>query len=429
VDDNLPEKSQPESDSKGVQAAASDTTEPAVNKNADVNAVGEQPPSPPPLSRSESSSASRSKSGPGWIVWVITLLIALAGAAGSAYLWKSAEDQQHQLRADVAGAIQRVDEQKGLVRDVRRELDRYEGLLREQRQRNQQQVDQLSQQLASQQKHIRSLSTTDRNDWLLAEVEYLLHLANQRLLMGKEIKGAQQLLNAADEIVRDLNDYALFPVRKALADDMAALHSVGRFDVEGLYLLLEAAAKQADQLRLIAELQLDTTITPMPEAENVQQRLEFGVQAALKKLEKYIQYKRRDDIYEPTMAPEFEPAVRQNVRLMFEQAQMALLAGKQPLYDKSLVKAKQWLEKYYTLDQEATAKIVATIGQLQQQRVAVVLPDISGSSNALKDYLDSLHVKNKNNKQKPNSQQNKNASSLSEAATVTEGEGDAGQSL
>ena len=41
----------------------------------------------------------------------------------------------------------------------------------------------LPQRLDSHNKRLLSLSSTSREDWLLAEAEYLLRLANQRLLM------------------------------------------------------------------------------------------------------------------------------------------------------------------------------------------------------------------------------------------------------
>lgn len=329
------------------------------------------------------------------IIWIMTLLVALVAAALSVYQWLTAQRQQVQWESDVLAAIKRIDEQSALTRQLQRELDASADRVRQQHQAAEQQIDSLQSQLQRQQKRISSLSTTDREDWLLAEAEYLLRLANQRLLMGKEVSGALKLLQGADDIVRELDDQALHGVRKALAGEMAALHTASGFDVEGIYLQLEAVANQADQLRLLTELQLSTDLPAALPAQTWQQRLADGIGQAWQKLGKYIQIRRRDEIYQPLLAPEYEAAMRQNVRLMFEQAQMALLSGKQSLYDNSLSKARQWLLTYYTLDKQATEKVVAIVDSLARQQVAVALPDISASLRALKVYTESLHI-NKN---------------------------------
>ncbi|MEX2326736.1 MAG: uroporphyrinogen-III C-methyltransferase, partial [Pseudomonadales bacterium] len=50
---------------------------------------------------------------------------------------------------------------------------------------------------------IRDRIGTGSQDWLLAEVEYLLRLGAQRVIMEGDAKGAAALFRAADEIIRD----------------------------------------------------------------------------------------------------------------------------------------------------------------------------------------------------------------------------------
>ena len=254
-----------------------------------------------------------------------------------------------------------------------------------------QRIDQLQQQLSSQQQRLQTLSTTDRDDWLLAEAEYLIRLANQRLMMGKEIKPALELLKAADSIIKGLDDSALYAVREALANDMSNVRAAGTFDLEGHYLALAALAHQAGQLQLIKSLQLTLAEPEIAVAESWQQRLAVGLQAALDKLSSYIQISRRDDVYKPLLAPEYEAAIRQNIRLMFEQAQMASLAGKQKLYQDSLAKAQHWLLTYFTLDKASTDAVIIQLQNLKQQQVDISLPDISSSLRALKHYIETSH--------------------------------------
>lgn len=352
----------------------------------------------PPENKQQASptvtKVSPKKSGPGTGLWLLTLLIAIVGVCLSVFLWQGGAAHQQSLqqsRADIAGAIQRVDGQAENNKKLQSQFDQWQANNQLQQQQLLQRIDNLQQQLSSQQKRLQSLSTTDRDDWLLAEAEYLMRLAHQRLLMGKQRDSAMQLLTAADAIIKDLDDHALYSVREALANDMANLRAEVTLDLEGHYLALAALAQQAEQLPLIQSLQLSLPKPEVPVAQSWQQRLAVGFQAALDKLSGYIQINRRDDIYKPLLAPEYEAAVRQNVRLMFEQAQMASLAGKQKLYEDSLSKVDHWLATYFTLDKVSTDAVLAQLQHLKLQQVAISLPDISGSLRALKAYVENIH--------------------------------------
>ncbi len=329
-------------------------------------------------------------------VWlaVMALLLAAVAVGVAVYVWQDSALQGQQLadsRAELAGTVQRLDSQSDQLRALQRQLDQQDEAAAQREQTLQTALDDLRRQLASQQQRLHALSTTDRADWLLAEAEYLMRLANQRLLMGEEIAGARDLLKAADDILVELDDTGLYPVRRALAEDMAALRAAGRHDLEGIYFQLEAAARQGDKLTLFEMPALETDSEEPAEPANWQQRLQSGLAAAWEKLSHYIRIQRREERYEPLLAPEYEAAVRRNLRLMFEQAQMAALAGEQTLYEDSLAQARDWLETYYTLDKTAAQSLIDTIDTLAQQQVAVELPDISGSLNALKTYLESRH--------------------------------------
>lgn len=325
-------------------------------------------------------------------VWFGLLMVAVLAVIASGYVWQQGQRQQLMLQSDINAALQRLDQQSENSHRLQREVDRVAAAAKQQQLQNDEAVQLVKKQLQNQQQRLQSLSTTDRDDWLLAEAEYLIRLANQRLLMGKEVAGALVLLNAADAIARELDDSALFSVREALAEDMASLRQAGKLDVDGVYLTLGALALQADQLRLLAMPTLteaDKEINEEP--QTWRQRFDNGLTSALTKLSHYIQVKRRDDIYKPLLAPEYEAAVRQNMRLMFEQSQMALLAAKQTLYEDSLTKVSQWLNDYYTLDHEKTAQLIAQVEEVKAVQVAVELPDISGSLRALKQYVELIH--------------------------------------
>jgi len=209
--------------------------------------------------------------------------------------------------------------------------------------------------------------------------------------MGEDIASASKLLQSADEIIRELDDSGLYPVRKVLAEDIAALNVAAQLDVEGRYLQLAAGARQATLLRLYQRPEFEPVTVELQLAGDWQQTLGAGFAAAWQKLSAYIKIHKRDEKYQRSLAPEYEAAVRQNVQLMFEQAQLALLSGNQKFYSDSLARAGEWLREYYTLDIDATDAVIARVDELQKENIVTVLPDISRSLRDLKNYIETVH--------------------------------------
>ena len=78
--------------------------------------------------------------------------------------------------------------------------------------------------------------------------------------------------------------------------------------------------------------------------------------------------------------------VRQNLYLLLEQAQSALLREEQRIYSSSLTKAEALLRRYFQLNSESEASI-ARLQILAKRSVNQTLPDISGSQNAIQTAL------------------------------------------
>ena len=255
-------------------------------------------------------------------------------------------------------------------------------------------LNELQERVETQQQQLVTLATADRSDWQLTEAEYLLQLANQRLLLGGDLKTALEQLLSADNIIHDVDDSGLLPARAALAKDIAALKAVDVVDTDGMYFELEAVANQAQQLHLIepVDIQQDEA-APADAQAALSTRLQTGLRAAVHKLYQLVQIRRRDEPYKPLLAPQYEAALKQNLKLAFEQAQVALLTRNQKLYEHSLAKARDWLTAYYTVDEHATQAVVAQIDELIAKRVEITLPDISESRRELKAYIKLRQVK------------------------------------
>ncbi len=241
--------------------------------------------------------------------------------------------------------------------------------------------------LLAQREELARFGATDRADWLLAEAQYLLRLANQRLIMADDVVAAKALLISADGILVELQDISLHDVRAAVAADLAAVRAIPRRDIQGMYLDLAALIEQADTL-VIFQLPEDVSRLPLQPAENWRERLQQGYEEALIKLSDYVIIRRRDVPMDALMDPQWEGLVRQNLRMLLEQAQVALLSTNQVLFRESLARANHWVTEFFAADEAAAKALAEAIKALGKKDISVEMPDISRSLAALDATLE-----------------------------------------
>lgn len=323
------------------------------------------------------------RAGGGAALWIALLLLAALAAGGGWYLWNQAQALRGELQTlathkppPVVAAPQREDPRvtQALQASSRAEqhLDAVES-----------QIAALGEQQIAAQGAIERIAATDRSDWALAEVEYLLRLANQSLLMGREVRGAIALIDAADEILKAQDDPALHAVRAALAADRLELRAVADFDIEGLYLRLAALGERLPAL-VIAEHVLETGTAASaagPEAASGPAWL-ARVRAVL---DKYIVVRHQSEPVKPLLPLAEEQYLRVNLRLALEQAKLAVLAAEPEIYHGALQQAAALIATYFSPQVLANRAFLGELEQLAQLEIAPALPDISDSLRVLRE--------------------------------------------
>ncbi|MCA8866383.1 MULTISPECIES: uroporphyrinogen-III C-methyltransferase [unclassified Halomonas] len=333
------------------------------------------------------------KSGGLAIALVIILAIALAFIAWQG--WQRLESQQQRLdevaqqaegsasqqtvsdlesRID-SGEAERDEALQSTLSDLRDEFDSYRSDVDE---TLGQVLDQLSQE-----------QDTDEREWLHAEAAYLLRLANQRLQLEGDVDGAAALLRTADARLVDADNPALTPVREAIANELAALDAVPQVDRTGLYLALNAQQERISSLRLSQEIEeqaVTSSIEEPPTGTFQRQLARFG-----EELKDLVVVRHHDEALEALITPEQESYLRQSLRLVLEQTQLALLNEEKELYDASIDKALQLLNDYYDTTREETQSVITRLEELKQAEVKPELPDISASQQALARFIDNRY--------------------------------------
>ena len=308
------------------------------------------------------SSADKAQKRPrtGLLWFFLLCALGLSGAAGYGvyYLWQQSQVERSSALA-LEGELQETQTAIANVRDDLRDDLRadFNALQTELGEDSTTRADELTatqdtlklleKTVGRQTRQMEALTQINRDEWLLAETEYLLRLANQRILMSKEISGSLAMLQSADKILRGIDDVSLVSVRRAIAEDIAALSRTESVDVDGEYLSLASLAGGIDDLKLydIPEFSNDEAEQPaeatMPEQPSWRDSAAQVGGAIKQTLGKVFVVRQRNQPVEAMLPPQQELYLRQNLRLMVEQAQLALLARKPEIYQQSLDKAQQ----------------------------------------------------------------------------------------
>ncbi|MGS2745159.1 uroporphyrinogen-III C-methyltransferase [Halomonas sp. LS-001] len=226
----------------------------------------------------------------------------------------------------------------------------------------------------------------DEREWLHAEAAYLLRLANQRLQLERDVEGAAALLRTADNVLVSANNPALTSVRREIASELAALDAVPRVDRTGIYLALNAQQERIASLRLAQEVEeqaVASSIEEPPTGTFQRQLARFGSE-----LKDLVVVRDHDEAMETLITPEQESYLRQSLRLILEQSQLAVLKEEQELFEASIDKALGLLNRYYDTSRSETQGVIARLEEIKQTNVTPELPDISRSQQALAEFIE-----------------------------------------
>jgi uroporphyrin-3 C-methyltransferase len=245
-------------------------------------------------------------------------------------------------------------------------------------------------------KQVEAGRSTSEADWRLSEAQYLLRLANQRVLMEQRPEGALTLMRSADKVLAELDDVSLYKLRQTIAQDIAKLEAVPKLDVEGTYLRLAALINQTSELPTLSleqqrQLpQLLQEITPEAVDETLKQDIQSAFGRAMSSLENLVVIQQHDRPVEPLLSPEQGHYLRQNLQLLLEQAQLALLRQQQSIYETSLTRSIELLTRFFDTENSATAALNSALEQLKTLQVAPQMPSISSSLEALQQHMAEL---------------------------------------
>lgn len=326
-----------------------------------------------------------------WPLWLITVIVLIALVLLGLWSWHQWQQQQS-LRQTISHLQSTTDSLDRNYSQTGSQLDSRLQSLQSKIDSQQQLVSNMRRQIDHNAQALLDAGNRSRTDWLLAEAEYLLRIANQRLQIEKDIDGALSALQAADEVLNQTDDPGTYPVRKQVAKEIMALKSIEDVDQTGLYLQLEAAIDAIGNLTDKALAQQARTEYNQTENQGDSKEqsgtLARGWEQIKSTLSEAITIRRLDEPVKPLMSPKQSVYARLNMRLMLEEAQLALLRGNQTLYERALAKARDWLDNWYDGSHAPVRALREKLKELSQKDINPELPDISKSLNLLKARLE-----------------------------------------
>lgn len=369
----------------------------AASSAASANASPDTPPTAPPAASSTAAPPDpKSGSSLAKALSLLALLVAAAALALVVWLWFDGRNQVNVLTQELSKRLAQSD---GASREARVIADQS----RESARSAENKLGLVENKLADSQNQQVALEalyqelSRNRDDWTLAEVEQILLIASQQLQLAGNVKAALLALQAADSRLQRIDQPQLAPLRKVIDRDMENLKAAPYPDVVGISVRLDNLAAAVDSLPLGQEARLpvqseaggNASPPGAPAAqgiENAQNRVLQVLRGAWNEFRQLVRIARVDQPLAPLLSPNEAFFLRENLRLRLLSARLALLARDEVSFEADLKAAHEWLTRYFDNGDKAVTNALASIGQLLEADIAIELPAISESLEAVRNY-------------------------------------------
>jgi uroporphyrin-3 C-methyltransferase len=375
------------------------TTEPDAAESSATESVSESAPEAVP--ESESASQPESASEPAdepepepkappkprrpWLS-LFNFLLILTLAAGAGYYWWQQQQVARdytainaELRQQLADLEQQLASKAGnaMITESLSPLKGDIGSLGKK-------IDELGleqQELRASSEKLYELFGRDKNDWQLAEVEYLMRVAQHKLILQDDFEGAAITLQAASDKIGLTGDPGLLPVRVMISEEIAELKTRKRTDLVGMTLILAQLGRQARVLQPGFAVRIDETLSEPVAIEAAQdwfERFRVFIDSLVKV---------RNVVTEPSEIEANIVDVGETLQDNLKLARWAVLERDARQYQLLLEQSLRLFGEFYDLDNAANNEFMTQLQELQKMVLKPEKPDITGSLYELQRIL------------------------------------------
>ncbi|HEY0064358.1 MAG TPA: uroporphyrinogen-III C-methyltransferase [Telluria sp.] len=336
-------------------------------------------------------------------VIVIALLLA-------AHAWSTRNSLQR-LRMEMARSVQKgevVNAQTAATANSVQDLAR--GLQEKVTALENRQLEAQSQQLALEQLY-QDLSK-NRDEWALAEIEQVLSTASQQLQLSGNVQGALIALQNADRSLSRSDKPQFITIRRAIAKDIDNLKALPSIDTVGVALRIDNAIALIDSLPMLADekpalpaavvkarkmdvkpkagVKAAPVPVPEPEPDTYASRAQATWRAWSDEMwtdiRQLIRVRTVDSPEALMLSPEQAYFMRENLKLRLLNARLALMSRNETAFRTDLLAVQDALGKHFDTRAASTQSAQNLLRQVQAHNVAIEMPSLSDSLNAVRNY-------------------------------------------
>ena len=344
----------------------------------------------------DSKSARQSSKGLWFGVIILLIIIGLAGAGF--YFFSQLRDKQQDLGGEVKGEMSKqiADYQSQLVAiqsqlaslesNVTGKDNHFTQTLADFSQLHNEKLEGTRNELNDAIIRLQRQLGKTRGDWLIADAEYLLSVANERLHLVGDVNTTREALEAADQRLRESGDAATFKVREEIAKELSLLKSITVPDVVGIYAAIQTLQDRVDKLALVLPYtgktlaqNTDTKKSSEPKTENL-----GLLDSAISQLHGAVVIRHTEHEVKEILTPEEALFIREQLRVKLEMVKISLVQRNEALFQSSLADVKKWTEQNFTKNADDNS-FLADLERLNITKISSQLPDISLSLKMIKD--------------------------------------------
>lgn len=295
---------------------------------------------------------------------------------------------QERLQADMTQQAALLREGNNAVQQALIEVDEQEQMHRQRQDRLQQQVsrdmDDVGSLVGALQRQVGNLQQRDTR-WLNAEANYLMRLAQQKLQLETDLESTALLLRTIDSLLADQDSMLVAKARQNLADDLRALQDVQLPDRAALAQRLSMLGEDLAQLTLTGSRQESYQERAQEQWQDTPQAMREGswADAGIALLRSIFVWREWAEAPTETLPPQQENILKQQLQLLLDQAQLAMLQGDEPLFRQVLMQVIGNLQRYFESENGRGRQLVAELERLHAEELQVALPDLSTTAELI----------------------------------------------
>lgn len=362
--------------------------------------------SPHPVA-TPADSAGKKRGGQGFLIVAVIVLAGLLAAQ-----WWYSNRELTEIRTEVARRMQSGDNVSNETRIIAKSIQ--ETVTELQAKVNvleSKQVEGQSQQLALEQLYQDLFKR--RDDWALAEVEQVLSTASQQLQLAGNVQGALIALQNADARLSRAETPQFVTIRRAIGHDIERLKALPNLDLTGVALRLDSVIGQIDRMPLLSDAHPALAATepknrPLPAESRKHGKAEVTPEATTEPANSWLpQAKARweswssemwNDVRELIRVRSVESSdalllsptqayyARENLKLRLLNARLALLSRNESAFRSDMAAAQDSISRYFDTRAKQTKTAQAMLKQVQSSNLAIEMPTLAESLNAVRNY-------------------------------------------